>query len=264
MKRGIVLITALVIVTIIIAGCVTQTSTFNFGELFTAKEGSSYVSQTKGIHLQVTNFTDSRCPQGVQCVWAGERGLDATLYLQGDPALFLGTLHLGEITAKTTDTNLGLNSQNYEVELVTIDTDNNNAVLIVREKQNPLQKGERQWFSIDPKQCKSNEWDAWSQPITMTVSEEISVTNWLSQKYEILVYDSSSKRVTDIVCEACSCSTGERIAVLVDSNNKIKMLELGFTQMSPIACTMEAKVCPDGGALGRTAPFCEFEACPGT
>lgn len=30
----------------------------------------------------------------------------------------------------------------------------------------------------------------------------------------------------------------------------------------PVACTMEAKVCPDGSAVGRTGPSCEFTACP--
>ncbi len=31
----------------------------------------------------------------------------------------------------------------------------------------------------------------------------------------------------------------------------------------PVACTEEAKVCPDGSAVGRTAPNCEFAPCPG-
>lgn len=30
------------------------------------------------------------------------------------------------------------------------------------------------------------------------------------------------------------------------------------------ACTMEAKVCPDGSAVGRTGPNCEFAPCPGS
>lgn len=30
----------------------------------------------------------------------------------------------------------------------------------------------------------------------------------------------------------------------------------------PRACTMEAKVCPDGTSVGRTGPNCEFTACP--
>lgn len=28
------------------------------------------------------------------------------------------------------------------------------------------------------------------------------------------------------------------------------------------ACTQEAKLCPDGSAVGRTGPNCEFAACP--
>lgn len=28
------------------------------------------------------------------------------------------------------------------------------------------------------------------------------------------------------------------------------------------ACTMEAKICPDGTAVGRSGPACEFAACP--
>lgn len=29
-----------------------------------------------------------------------------------------------------------------------------------------------------------------------------------------------------------------------------------------VACTMDAKICPDGSAVGRTGPNCEFAACP--
>ena len=31
---------------------------------------------------------------------------------------------------------------------------------------------------------------------------------------------------------------------------------------SPVACTQEAKICPDGSSVGRTGPKCEFAACP--
>ena len=30
----------------------------------------------------------------------------------------------------------------------------------------------------------------------------------------------------------------------------------------PKACTADAKICPDGSAVGRTGPNCEFAACP--
>jgi putative hemolysin len=38
----------------------------------------------------------------------------------------------------------------------------------------------------------------------------------------------------------------------------------GGGTVSPIACTMEAKSCPDGSAVGRSGPKCEFTPCPGT
>ncbi len=31
----------------------------------------------------------------------------------------------------------------------------------------------------------------------------------------------------------------------------------------PVACTEEAKLCPDGSGVGRTGPNCEFAPCPG-
>lgn len=36
----------------------------------------------------------------------------------------------------------------------------------------------------------------------------------------------------------------------------------GRKSVEPVACTMEAKLCPDGSAVGRTGPNCEFAACP--
>lgn len=35
------------------------------------------------------------------------------------------------------------------------------------------------------------------------------------------------------------------------------------TATEPVACTMDAKVCPDGSAVGRVGPHCEFAPCPG-
>ena len=40
----------------------------------------------------------------------------------------------------------------------------------------------------------------------------------------------------------------------------------GFPEDRPreeTACTLEAKLCPDGSAVGRTGPNCEFAPCPG-
>ncbi len=35
-----------------------------------------------------------------------------------------------------------------------------------------------------------------------------------------------------------------------------------FFGEKPVACTMEAKLCPDGSYVGRTGPNCEFAPCP--
>jgi len=37
---------------------------------------------------------------------------------------------------------------------------------------------------------------------------------------------------------------------------------LGSDIDQPKACTLEAKICPDGSTVGRTGPNCEFSACP--
>lgn len=33
---------------------------------------------------------------------------------------------------------------------------------------------------------------------------------------------------------------------------------------APVACTQEAKICPDGSSVGRTGPNCAFAECPKT
>jgi hypothetical protein len=36
------------------------------------------------------------------------------------------------------------------------------------------------------------------------------------------------------------------------------------TDNNQVACTMEAKLCPDGSSVGRSGPKCEFLPCPET
>lgn len=37
---------------------------------------------------------------------------------------------------------------------------------------------------------------------------------------------------------------------------------LSCVQNQSVACTADAKICPDGSAVGRTGPNCEFAECP--
>lgn len=41
-------------------------------------------------------------------------------------------------------------------------------------------------------------------------------------------------------------------------------VSLNSNNNSRVACSMEAKLCPDGSAVGRTGPNCEFAPCPGS
>jgi hypothetical protein len=48
------------------------------------------------------------------------------------------------------------------------------------------------------------------------------------------------------------------IAVVIAKESFWKKTE----NYEPVACTMDAKMCPDGSYVGRTGPKCEFQACP--
>jgi hypothetical protein len=42
----------------------------------------------------------------------------------------------------------------------------------------------------------------------------------------------------------------------------VSVLVFRNTKPNLVACTMEAKICPDGSAVGRSGPNCEFAQCP--
>ncbi|MDO8664235.1 MAG: hypothetical protein Q7K44_01640 [Candidatus Liptonbacteria bacterium] len=52
------------------------------------------------------------------------------------------------------------------------------------------------------------------------------------------------------------------IVALVVIIGGVYFYKTNFKGSGEIACTMEAKICPDGSAVGRTGPNCEFAACP--
>ncbi|KKP47245.1 MAG: hypothetical protein UR39_C0005G0058 [Candidatus Woesebacteria bacterium GW2011_GWA1_33_30] len=45
-------------------------------------------------------------------------------------------------------------------------------------------------------------------------------------------------------------------------NNKSFEIPIKFMANKNTACTMEAKLCPDGTSVGRSGPNCEFAPCP--
>lgn len=51
---------------------------------------------------------------------------------------------------------------------------------------------------------------------------------------------------------------------LVWYTRRAPVMDAQIISPQPVACTMEAKVCPDGSYVGRVGPRCEFAACPTT
>jgi len=62
----------------------------------------------------------------------------------------------------------------------------------------------------------------------------------------------SKKRWALIIVGLSVISVGAGILVLLNISGTDK----------EVACTMEAKICPDGSAVGRSGPDCEFSECP--
>ncbi len=51
-------------------------------------------------------------------------------------------------------------------------------------------------------------------------------------------------------------------AVILGSIVFVVLTKSNFRNDKPVACTEEAKICPDGSAVGRTGPQCQFASCP--
>ncbi len=60
---------------------------------------------------------------------------------------------------------------------------------------------------------------------------------------------------------------GKKVRVYFKKVNDEFQIICGATGVEEILteklCTLEAKICPDGSAVGRTGPNCEFASCPG-
>lgn len=62
-------------------------------------------------------------------------------------------------------------------------------------------------------------------------------------------------------------SSGSGVLVLESDNpsgdpENARSFEMPVTFSGNFACTLDAKICPDGSSVGRTGPNCEFAPCP--
>ncbi|HLC92583.1 MAG TPA: hypothetical protein VJH23_02650 [archaeon] len=255
---------------LLMLGCVqtpgTGTNTeFSLGVPFTVTEGKAYSTganqyDLSGLKIEVISFTDSRCPVDVQCIWAGEVGVNLKVSQSNLSGNYSEEIYLGETTVRSKAV-----LDPYVVNLQSVDFEKKEAVIVVSAYQAPSEQSA--WFTYKPTQCLTNPWEGDNWPVKrLFADEEDRVTAWFSIEQGIEALDFASKEADEgtVVCEACSCQRGDTIALLVESKDFAKMQSLGWQKVTePIACTMDARICPDGSAVGRTAPFCQFEACLG-
>ena len=52
------------------------------------------------------------------------------------------------------------------------------------------------------------------------------------------------------------------IIIIILVSTFVWLMTLPRTTEAPMGCTMDALMCPDGSAVGRTGPNCEFAPCP--
>jgi len=50
--------------------------------------------------------------------------------------------------------------------------------------------------------------------------------------------------------------------IIIAFSIMVLLFLVACARTEPVACTADAKICPDGTAVGRVAPKCEFAACP--
>ncbi len=244
----------LLILLVFIFGCINSPEpikdSFKLGETFTIKENQTLTEEKEKFIVKVVSFVDSRCPAEVKCIWEGELGVDLLIVSSlGEQEIYLGATTVSK-------ENFSLYNS-YEIELLSIDFETKTAELKITE----IDSNTKTWFSIKPIQCKGNNWNTWPASATMKFENELSlIKNWFDIEHNIKVYEIKSKQIYEAVCSACSCSRGDKIAVLVDVKNKEKTLDLGWEEMI-IECAEETKQCPNGSITARINPFCDFEKC---
>jgi len=106
-----------------ISGCVQQDGNiFEFGKQFTITEGNYYLESNNKLWINVDSFYDSRCMDGVQCVWEGEQKVrlllnsvcpkDAMCELNPAAEIYLGEKLSSEVFVEKFNINIKLVSIN--------------------------------------------------------------------------------------------------------------------------------------------------------
>jgi len=98
------------------------------------------------------------------------------------------------------------------------------------------------WVYIHPVKCLDNAWEQdWVNKSGLTGEESFRgykeyldktgerqiIINYYA-KSGITVYNYTSEKVSDVVCEACECQRGDIISLLIPYGNLSKMRQLGY------------------------------------
>lgn len=73
----------------------------------------------------------------------------------------------------------------------------------------------------------------------------------------IIIFTRADIQNTDVVADP-----GAPVEQIDPSSMDLDTVPEDPEVVEPVVCTMDAKLCPDGSAVGRTGPNCEFAACP--
>lgn len=66
----------------------------------------------------------------------------------------------------------------------------------------------------------------------------------------------------EIAGATCACQANACKMIVPSNSSTTPPPPPGNNSTGPVACSSEAKLCPDGSAVGRTGPNCEFAPCP--
>ncbi|VVB75101.1 Uncharacterised protein [uncultured archaeon] len=282
MAGGVLAIFAL----LVLFGCtIPNIGSFVIGENFTAKAGNLYYNSAEELGVYVLGITDSRCPQGVECIWAGELGVNLVIAAKD----FNQALNLGMTTKPTTIVSP------YSINLISVNPDTNEAVIRIDPTIAPIVGGDKDTHGCIPSAgyswCETKQkclrvWEENCADTNAGLANPAS-TNCIDHNGTLNIMDTNEGQVgmctlpggkvceewallrgdcNANICGACPqytppapgfCPNGDIVAGAVNECGCIAP-----PTCAPIACTLDAKACPDGSYVGRVAPDCNFEPCP--
>lgn len=96
--------------------------------------------------------------------------------------------------------------------------------------------------------------------ITALVAGAFFAGKWHQEGRELIDMDTAEKQIDPPALDIDTAPPDMEVDEVPTSSSEIE--EPNPSNDDPVACTLEAKICPDGTAVGRVGPNCEFAACP--